>query len=96
VNSAPDSVDAGWSDKVAGFFTFGPGYTAGTYILVILGILLFIVALIAWVYTEDQKLSLQAEKLRRLGLQTESRPAVAQVGHPAEFTPGSPHQTEKD
>jgi hypothetical protein len=78
MNTAPDSVDAGWSDKVSAFFTFGPGYTTGTYILVVLGFLLFVAALIAWVYTEDQKLRHQAEKLRSQGLQTESRPAVAQ------------------
>ncbi len=93
MNSAPDSVDAGWSDKVGAFFTYGPGYTTGTYILVALGFLLFVAALIAWVYTEDQKLRFQAEKLRTMGLRTESQPAVAQAGHPPEFTPGSPHQT---
>ena len=37
MNTAPDTVDAGWSDKVAAFFTFGPGYTTGIYILVALG-----------------------------------------------------------
>ena len=92
MNSAPDSVDAGWSDKVGAFFTFGPGNSTGTYILVVLGIALFIAALIAWVYTEDQKLSHQADKLLKQGLQTESRPAVS--AHEAGFTPGSPHQSE--
>lgn len=85
MNTAPDSVDAGWSDKVSAFFTFGPGYTTGTYILVVLGFLLFLVALAAWVYTEDQKLSQQAEKLRKQGLQTESRPAVSQAAAESEF-----------
>jgi hypothetical protein len=94
MNTAPDSVDAGWSDKVAAFFTFGPGYTTGTYILVALGFLLFIAALIAWVYTEDQKLNNQAEKLRTLGLRTESQPAVAQTGGQVEFPPVAPRQSE--
>ena len=79
MNTAPDSVDAGWSDKVAAFFTFGPGYTTGIYILTALGFILFVVAMIGWVYTEDQKLKRQAETLRTKGLHTESMPAVSQV-----------------
>jgi hypothetical protein len=79
MNTAPDSVDAGWSDKVAAFFTFGPGYTTGLYILTALGFILFVAALVGWVYTEDQKLNRQAEALRRKGLRTESMPAVSQV-----------------
>jgi hypothetical protein len=85
MNTAPDSVDAGWSDKVTAFFTFGPGYTAGTYILVALGFVVFVIALIAWMYTEDQKLTQQAEKLKKQGLQTESRPAVSQAAAEGEF-----------
>lgn len=79
MNSAPDSVDAGWSDKVAGFFTFGPGYSTGTYILTALGFLLFVVAIIAWMHTENTKLNRQAEMLLAKGLRTESMPAVSQV-----------------
>jgi hypothetical protein len=79
MNTAPDSVDAGWSDKVSAFFTFGPGYTTAIYILTALGFILFVGALIGWVYTEDQKLKRQAERLRRKGLRTESMPSVSQV-----------------
>ena len=39
MNTAPDSVDAnGLTDSVAAFFTFGPGYTVGVYVLTILGV----------------------------------------------------------
>jgi hypothetical protein len=79
MNTAPDSVDAGWSDKVAAFFTFGPGYTNGLYLLTALGFILFVVALVGWVYTEDLKLKRQAERLRTKGLRTESMPSVSQV-----------------
>jgi hypothetical protein len=79
MNTAPDSVDAGWSDKVSAFFTFGPGYTNAIYILTALGFILFIVAMIGWVYVENQKLTRQAEVLRKKGLRTESVPSVSQV-----------------
>ena len=79
MNTAPDSVDAGWSDKVAAFFTFGPGYTNAIYVLTALGFIFFALAMIGWVYTEDQKLNRQAETLRRKGLRTESMPSVSQV-----------------
>ncbi len=79
MNTAPDSVDAGWGDKVSAFFTFGPGYTTGTYILVLLGFILFILALVAWFSTEDKKLREQAEKLRAKGLHTESHPGVSKA-----------------
>jgi hypothetical protein len=79
MNTAPDSVDAGWSDKVAAFFTFGPGYTTGLYILTALGFILFVAAIIGWMYTEDKKLIQQADALRKKGLRTESMPAVSKV-----------------
>lgn len=79
MNTAPDSVDAGWSDKVAAFFTFGPGYTNAIYVLTALGFIFFALAMIGWVYAEDQKLNRQAETLRRKGLRTESMPSVSQV-----------------
>lgn len=79
MNTAPDSVDAGWGDKVAAFFTFGPGYTTGLYILTALGFILFVAAIIGWMYTEDRKLAVQAETLRKKGLHTESMPAVSKV-----------------
>lgn len=78
MNTAPDSVDAGWSDKVGAFFTFGPGSTNAIYILTALGFIFFVVALIGWIYVEDQKLTQQAEALRKKGVHTESMPAVSQ------------------
>jgi hypothetical protein len=77
MNTAPDSVDAGWSDKVAAFFTFGPGYTNAIYILTALGFLFFVGALVLWFAVEDRKLQEQAAMLRAKGLRTESIPAVS-------------------
>jgi hypothetical protein len=77
MNTAPDSVDAGWSDKVSAFFTFGPGSTNAIYILTALGFLLFVGALVLWFAVEDRKLSEQAAMLRAKGLRTESVPAVS-------------------
>jgi hypothetical protein len=74
MDTAPDSVDAGWSDQVGAYFTFGPGETAGVWILTILGIALMTLALIAWFYLEDQKLKKQVERLRAKGLKTETMP----------------------
>ena len=74
MDTAPDSVDQGWSDQVAAYFTFGPGGTAGVWVLTILGITLMAASLIAWFYVEDQKLRAQAERLRAGGLKTETVP----------------------
>lgn len=79
MNTAPDSVDAGWSDKVGAFFTFGPGSTNAIYLLTALGFLLFAGSLLAWVYLEDKKLDEQVDTLRRKGLPTTSEPAVSKV-----------------
>lgn len=79
MNTAPDSVDAGWSDKVGAFFTFGPGSTNAIYILTALGFIFFVVALVGWIYLEDQKLTHQVETLRKRGLATESMPGVSQA-----------------
>jgi hypothetical protein len=74
VDTAPDSLNGGWSDQVGAYFTFGPGETAGVWILTILGVLLAVGALIAWFYVEDKKLRAQAERLRLSGLKTETMP----------------------
>ena len=83
MDTAPDSVDQGWSDQVAAYFTFGPGETVGVWVLTILGILLMVLAIIAWFYVEDQKLKAQVERLRQSGLKTETMP-----GGEAHHTPG--------
>jgi hypothetical protein len=80
MNTAPDSVDTGWSDQVAAFFTFGPGYTAGVYVLTVLGFILMVAALVGWIVTEDRKLTRQANLLRSAGLRTESMPGAQVEG----------------
>jgi hypothetical protein len=87
VNTAPDSVDAGWSDQVGAYFTFGPGETAGVWILTILGIILMAGALVAWFWVEDQKMKAQVARLRAHGLQTETIP-----GGPAHAVHGDPER----
>jgi DNA segregation ATPase FtsK/SpoIIIE-like protein len=84
VDTAPDSVDQGWSDQVAAYFTFGPGGTVGVWVLTILGFLLMVVALVAWFYVEDQKMKAQVARLRAQGLRTETMP-----GGDAHHAPGS-------
>jgi hypothetical protein len=65
VNTAPDSVDLnGLTDAVAAFFTFGPGFTTGMYVLTILGIALMALSLVAWVHTENRRLNEVADRLR--------------------------------
>jgi len=83
VDTAPDSVDQGWSDQVAAYFTFGPGDTAGVWILTILGFVLMIGCLVAWFYVEERKMKAQVGRLRQSGLKTETMP-----GGPAHHTPG--------
>ena len=49
MNTAPDAVDAeGLTDAVAAYFTFGPGFTTGIYVLTVLGIILMAASWIAW------------------------------------------------
>lgn len=65
MNTAPDSVDQnGLTDAVAAFFTFGPGFTTGMYVLTVLGIALMALSLIAWVHTENRRLNEAADRLR--------------------------------
>ncbi len=85
MDTAPDSVDQGWTDQVAAYFTFGPGETVGVWVLTILGIVLMAVAIIAWFYVEDQKMKAQVERLRVSGLKTETMP-----GGDAHHTPRRP------
>ena len=59
-------------ENCADFFTFGHGSTIGTvadgvnasyWVLTIIGIIVMIVALAAWVITEDRKLKEQTDRL---------------------------------
>ena len=56
-----------WSEDITGFWTFGPGNSTGTYVLTVLGIILMVVALVAFVLIEQRKLQAQAELLRAAG-----------------------------
>ena len=54
-----------WGDSITTFWTFGTEGSTGTIIMTILGVLLMIGALIAFVRMESGKLDRQAESLRR-------------------------------
>jgi hypothetical protein len=54
-----------WSENISTFWTFGTG--AGTYILTVLGILLMVGSLVAWVMLEESKLQNQTARLRGAG-----------------------------
>ncbi len=56
-----------WSENIDAFWTFGPGSSTGTYVLTILGLLLFLAAMVGWVWLENRKLRAQAELLRAAG-----------------------------
>ena len=56
-----------WAEDIAGFWTFGPGNSTGTYILTVLGIIVMVGAIIGWVWLENRKLSAQAALLRAAG-----------------------------
>lgn len=65
MNTAPDAVDAnGLTDAVAAYFTFGPGFTTGMYVLTILGIALMALSWIAWIHTEDRRMRETVARLR--------------------------------
>ena len=55
------------NEDIAGFWTFGPGNSTGTYVLTVLGILAMVLSLIGWVVLEKRKLAAQAELLRAGG-----------------------------
>jgi hypothetical protein len=74
MDTAPDSLNDGWTDQVSAYWTWGPGESTGTWILTILGIVLMTVAFLAWFYVEDQKLKKQVERLRASGIKTETMP----------------------
>ena len=56
-----------WSEDIAGFWTFGPEHSTGTYILTALGIAAMLIAFVWFVRLESQKLSRQQETLRASG-----------------------------
>lgn len=56
-----------WSEDIAGFWTFGPGGSTGTWIMTILGIIVMVAAWIGWFVLEHRKLMAQADHLRAAG-----------------------------
>ena len=56
-----------WSEDIAGFWTFGPESSTGTYILTVLGIAVMLIALIGFVMLENRKLARQQAVLRASG-----------------------------
>jgi hypothetical protein len=62
IDSAPFH---GWSDKVTVFWTFGDG--TPTYILTVLGIILMVGSILAWVWLEEKKLTDQVARLNAAG-----------------------------
>ena len=56
-----------WSEDIAGFWTFGPEHSTGTYILTALGIAVMFIAFVLFVRLESQKLSRQQATLRASG-----------------------------
>jgi hypothetical protein len=56
-----------WTEDIAGFWTFGPGNSTGTYVLTVLGMILMVASLVGWVWLENRKLAHQAAALRAAG-----------------------------
>jgi hypothetical protein len=69
-----------WSEEIAAYWTFGPGDSTGTYILTVLGIILMVVSLIAWVQMESKKLDAQAALLRGGGALPPASPTAPGPG----------------
>jgi hypothetical protein len=56
-----------WGEEIAGFWTFGPEESTGTWIIIALGFVLMIGSFIGFVKLENGKLDHQAEALRATG-----------------------------
>jgi hypothetical protein len=56
-----------WSEDIAGFWTFGPESSTGTYILTVLGVAVMLIALIGFVILENRKLAHQEATLKASG-----------------------------
>jgi drug/metabolite transporter (DMT)-like permease len=39
-----------WAEDITAFWTFGPGNSTGTYVLTVLGLIVFVAAMIGWVW----------------------------------------------
>ena len=56
-----------WSEDIAGFWTWGPGNSTGTYILTALGVAVMIIAFVGFVMLESRKLARQEAALKASG-----------------------------
>jgi len=56
-----------WSEDIAGFWTFGPESSTGTYILTVLGVAVMLIALVGFVILENRKLARQQATLQASG-----------------------------
>jgi hypothetical protein len=56
-----------WSEDIAGFWTFGPESSTGTYIMTVLGVAVMLIALVGFVVLENRKLARQQAVLRASG-----------------------------
>ncbi|HEU5489314.1 MAG TPA: hypothetical protein VFU84_00855 [Gaiellaceae bacterium] len=56
-----------WSEDIAGFWTFGPESSTGTYILTVLGVAVMIIAFVGFVMLENRKLAHQQATLKASG-----------------------------
>jgi hypothetical protein len=56
-----------WSEDIAGFWTFGPESSTGTYILTVLGVAVMLIAFVGFVVLENRKLTRQQATLKASG-----------------------------
>jgi integral membrane sensor domain MASE1 len=56
-----------WGEDIAGFWTWGPGNSTGTYILTAVGIAVMFIAFIGFVRMENRKLAHQEATLKASG-----------------------------
>jgi hypothetical protein len=56
-----------WSEDIAGFWTWGPGSSTGTYILTVLGIAVMLISFIGFFILENRKLDHQEAALKASG-----------------------------
>ena len=56
-----------WSEDIAGFWTWGPGNSNGTYILTAIAIAVMLIVFVGFFVLENRKLDAQQEKLRASG-----------------------------
>jgi hypothetical protein len=56
-----------WGEDIAGFWTWGPGSSTGTYILTVIGFVVMLAAFIGFFVLENRKLDHQQAALKASG-----------------------------